>query len=103
MGSKFDPSLSQKKCAIQIVLGEQSDQELFGLFYSAYDFLITIINRLVQIISWVFQFQKYGSYRVKERLNTMYTGFPQALEIMENLEIHEKSSMHGKIMEFEKN
>ena len=27
------------------------------------------------------------------------TGFPQALEIMEN---HKKSSMHGKIMEFEK-
>ena len=31
------------------------------------------------------------------------TGFPQALEIMENLENHQKSSMHGKIMEFEKN
>ena len=30
------------------------------------------------------------------------TGFPQALEIMENLENH-KSSMHGKIIEFEKN
>ena len=30
-------------------------------------------------------------------------GFPQALEIMENLENHEKSSMHGKNMEFEKN
>ena len=30
------------------------------------------------------------------------TGFPQALEIMENLENQEKSSMHGKIMEFEK-
>ena len=30
------------------------------------------------------------------------SGFPQALEIMENLENHEKSSMHGKIMEFEK-
>ena len=30
-------------------------------------------------------------------------GFPQALEIMENLENHLKSSMHGKIMEFEKN
>ena len=29
-------------------------------------------------------------------------GFPQALEIMENLEITKKSSMHGKIMEFEK-
>ena len=29
-------------------------------------------------------------------------GFPQTLEIMENLENHEKSSMHGKIMEFEK-
>ena len=29
-------------------------------------------------------------------------GFPQALEIMENLEKHKKSSMHGKIMEFEK-
>ena len=29
-------------------------------------------------------------------------GFPQALEIMENLENHQKSSMHGKIMEFEK-
>ena len=30
------------------------------------------------------------------------TGFPRALEIMENLENHKKSSMHGKIMEFEK-
>ena len=30
------------------------------------------------------------------------TGFPQPLEIMENLENHKKSSMHGKIMEFEK-
>ena len=30
------------------------------------------------------------------------TGFPQALEIMENLENHEKSFMHGKFMEFEK-
>ena len=29
-------------------------------------------------------------------------GFPQALEIMENLENHPKSSMHGKIMEYEK-
>ena len=29
-------------------------------------------------------------------------GFPQALEIMGNLENQEKSSMHGKIMEFEK-
>ena len=29
-------------------------------------------------------------------------GFPQALEIMENLENHLKKSMHGKIMEFEK-
>ena len=31
-----------------------------------------------------------------------FAGLPQALEIMENLENHEKSSMHGKIMEFEK-
>ena len=30
------------------------------------------------------------------------TGFPKALEIMENSENHKKSSMHGKIMEFEK-
>ena len=29
-------------------------------------------------------------------------GFPQTLEIMENLENHQKSSMHGKIMELEK-
>ena len=29
-------------------------------------------------------------------------GFTQALELMENLENHQKSSMHGKIMEFEK-
>ena len=29
-------------------------------------------------------------------------GFPQALEIMENLENDKKSSMHGKIMEFER-
>ena len=30
------------------------------------------------------------------------TGFPQSLEIMGNLENRKKSSMHGKIMEFEK-
>ena len=30
----------------------------------------------------------------------LLAGFPQALEIMENLENQEKSSMHGKIMEF---
>ena len=29
--------------------------------------------------------------------------FQQALEIMENLENHQKNSMHGKIMEFKKN
>ena len=29
------------------------------------------------------------------------SGFPQALEIIENLEITRKSSMHGIIMEFE--
>ena len=32
----------------------------------------------------------------------LHSGFPQALEIMENLENYKKSSMHGKIMEFEK-
>ena len=31
------------------------------------------------------------------------TGFPRALEIVENLENHQKKSMHGKVMEFEKN
>ena len=31
------------------------------------------------------------------------TGLPEALEIMENLEIHQISSMHRKIMESEKN
>ena len=30
-------------------------------------------------------------------------GFPQALEIMENLENHKKSSSHRNIMEFKKN
>ena len=34
---------------------------------------------------------------------TQLTRFQQALEIMENLENHEKSLNHGKIMEFEKN
>ena len=34
---------------------------------------------------------------------TAYSGFPHALEIIENLENYKKSSMHGKIMEFEKN
>ena len=29
------------------------------------------------------------------------SGFLRALEILENLENHEKSSMHGQIMEFE--
>ena len=35
-------------------------------------------------------------------VSAFYTGFPQAFEIMENLENHEKSLMHGIIMEFEK-
>ena len=35
-------------------------------------------------------------------LDVAFAGLPQALEIMENLENHKKSSMHGKIMEFEK-
>ena len=35
-------------------------------------------------------------------LSVYSAGFPQALEIMENLENHPKSSMHGKIMEFKK-
>ena len=38
-------------------------------------------------------------YLLKEEL----TGFPQALEIMENLENHQKSSLQGKTIEFEKN
>ena len=38
-----------------------------------------------------------------QALNNMYiSGFPQALEIMVNLENLQKSYMHGKIMEFEK-
>ena len=32
-------------------------------------------------------------------INVILAGFPQALEIMENLENHEKSSMHGKIID----
>ena len=32
----------------------------------------------------------------------LFSGFPRALEIMENLENQKKSSMHGKIMEIEK-
>ena len=34
--------------------------------------------------------------------NLPVSGFPQALEIMENLENHLKNSMHGKIVEFAK-
>ena len=34
--------------------------------------------------------------------STIHSGFPQALVIMENLENHKKSSMRGKILEFEK-
>ena len=34
--------------------------------------------------------------------HSLSTGFPQALEIMETWKITKKSSMHGKIMEFEK-
>ena len=39
-----------------------------------------------------------------DRLNLKLwiSGFPQALEILENLENHQKSSMHGKIMECKK-
>ena len=33
-------------------------------------------------------------------IQSLGTGFPQGMEIMENLENHKKSSMHGKIMEF---
>ena len=34
--------------------------------------------------------------------NRVPSGFPHALEVIENLENHEKRSMQGKIMEFEK-
>ena len=37
-----------------------------------------------------------------KRIKNATTGFRQALEIMENLENHEISYMHGKIMEFKK-
>ena len=36
------------------------------------------------------------------RANKLITGFPQAAEIVENLENQEKGSMHGNIMEFKK-
>ena len=36
---------------------------------------------------------------VKNNVKLPVTGFPRALE---NLENHKKSSMHGKVMEFEK-
>ena len=45
-----------------------------------------------------------GLYMGYGYLSHMYrhsSGFLQALEIMENLEYHQKSSMHGKIMEFQ--
>ena len=32
----------------------------------------------------------------------IFSAFPHALEMMKNLENHDKSSMHGKIMEFVK-
>ena len=42
----------------------------------------------------------YQSAHVAITFQLLETGFPLALE---NLENHKKSSMHGKIMEFEKN
>ena len=39
-------------------------------------------------------------YLRKSLSNIKPSGFPQALEITENLENYKKSSMHGKIMEF---
>ena len=38
---------------------------------------------------------------MNHKITVLSTGFPQALEIMKNLENHQKSSMYGKIMEFE--
>ena len=40
----------------------------------------------------------FGEYTFQDGI----PGFPPALEILENLENHKKSSMHGKIMKFEK-
>ena len=57
------------------------------LLYDVVDFASHVCNRLVHI-----------GYAI----SLLLTGFPQALEIMENLENHKKSSMRGKIMEFEK-
>ena len=46
---------------------------------------------------------KFATYGVGELSKSLeYARFPQALKIMENLENHEKSSMHGKTMEFKK-
>ena len=44
---------------------------------------------------------KANVFRKTDKEYHYFSGFPRALEIMENLENHEKKSMHGKIMEFE--
>ena len=49
-----------------------------------------------------FDWRLYGKNATAYGQGSFITGFPQALEIMENLENCKKSSMHGKIMEFEK-
>ena len=36
------------------------------------------------------------------KIKHLYSGFPRALEMMENLENHKKRYMHERIMDFEK-
>ena len=55
-------------------------------------------------MSYAIYFVMKGQYwsskhQVGSKISLLGAGLPQALEIMEN---HQKSSMHGKIMEFEK-
>ena len=51
---------------------------------------------------WIFLLNYIIPTDNAHELSDPFSGFPQALEIMENLENHYKSSMHGKVMEFEK-
>ena len=60
-------------------------------------------GNLVQYLVYIIDLQHVQTNKMtSEASNAQGTGFPQALEIMENLENHIKSSVHGKIMEFEK-
>ena len=59
--------------------------------------MFTLLIRYIHIQSC------YYLFHLNSDNITLSAGFPQALQIMENLENHKKSSIYGKIMKFERN